>query len=61
MQRSTEIRLIKEIIGLAEQQSAYLDDRIAESPIMRYTDEGRFNAKLRAVAKSKPKGDDKND
>ena len=24
-------------------------------------DEGRFNAKLKAVAKSKPKGDDKED
>lgn len=32
MDRHTEITLIQEIIGLAEQKSAYLDDEIATHP-----------------------------
>lgn len=54
MDRATEIRLIKEIIGLADQRSAYLDNRIAESPIARYTSPERFAEEMRTVFTREP-------
>lgn len=42
MDRQTEINLIQEIIGLAEQKSTFLDETIAHSPISRYSSPERF-------------------
>lgn len=54
MDRSTEISLIKEIIGLAEQKSAYLDQTIAHSPISRYASPERFERERAMIFRRKP-------
>ncbi len=36
MDRQTEVSLLREVIGLADQKSAYLDPEISHSPISRY-------------------------
>lgn len=54
MDRAVEIELIKEIIGLAEQKSAYLDDAIAHSPISRYSSTERFERERAAIFRRKP-------
>ena len=54
MDRTTEIGLIKEIIGLAEQKSAYLDDTIAHSPISRYASPERFERERGMLFRRKP-------
>jgi hypothetical protein len=53
MDRHTEIALIKEIIGLAEQKSAFLDPEIAHSPITRYASPERFERENARIT-SKP-------
>jgi phenylpropionate dioxygenase-like ring-hydroxylating dioxygenase large terminal subunit len=54
MDRTTEISLIKEIIGLAEQKSAYLDETIAHSPISRYASPERFERERSALFRRHP-------
>ena len=54
MDRQTEIRLIKEIIGLANQKSAFLDETIAHSPIFRYTSPERFEREHAMIFRRKP-------
>ena len=43
MDRATEFELIREIIGLAEQKSAFLDADISHPPIRRYASAERFD------------------
>lgn len=54
MDRREEIELIKEIIGLAEQKTAYLDDAIAHSPISRYASPDRFAEERTMIFHRKP-------
>ena len=54
MDRDTEISLIKEIIGLSEQKSAYLDPEIAHSPISRYASPERFEREQALIFRRKP-------
>ncbi|MEL7462793.1 MAG: SRPBCC family protein [Pseudomonadota bacterium] len=54
MDRSTEIALIREIIGLAEQNAAYLDQTIAHSPIARYASPERFERERAMIFHRKP-------
>lgn len=54
MERTEEVGLIKEIIGLAEQKSAYLDDTIAHSPISRYSSPERFEREQAMIFRRKP-------
>ena len=54
MERSEEIALIREIIGLAEQKMAYLDDSISHSPISRYASAERFAREEAALFQRKP-------
>ena len=54
MDRAEEITLMKEIIGLAEQKSAYLDDTIAHSPISRYHSPERFERERAAIFRRTP-------
>ena len=54
MDRKSEVTLIKEIIGLAEQKSAYLDDAIAHSPISRYSSLERFERERAMIFRRKP-------
>ncbi|MFC3614186.1 aromatic ring-hydroxylating dioxygenase subunit alpha [Lutimaribacter marinistellae] len=54
MDRTEELGLIKEIIGLAEQKSAYLDDTIAHSPISRYSSAERFERERATIFRRKP-------
>ena len=54
MDRQTEIALIKEIIGLAEQKSAYLDAAVAHSPISRYSSPERFERERAMILRRKP-------
>ncbi|QDG78612.1 aromatic ring-hydroxylating dioxygenase subunit alpha [Labrenzia sp. PHM005] len=54
MDRTTEIGLIKEILGLAEQKSAYLDEAIAHSPISRYASPERFERERAALFRRHP-------
>ncbi len=49
MERTEELELIREIIGLAEQKSAYLDATIAHSSIRRYASAERFDRERAAV------------
>ncbi len=54
MDRQTEIQLIREIIGLAEQESAFLDSEIAHSPIRRYASPERFERERAMIFRRKP-------
>ena len=54
MKRQEELGLIREIIGLAEQKSAYLDDTIAHSPISRYSSPERFERERAMIFRRKP-------
>ena len=54
MDRQTEVSLIKEIIGLANQSSAFLDKTIAHSPISRYSSPERFEREQAMIFKRKP-------
>ena len=54
MDRQEELTLIREVIGLAEQKSAYLDDAIAHSPISRYSSAERFARERAAIFRRKP-------
>lgn len=54
MDRQTEIELIKEIIGLADQKSAFLDDAIAHSPISRYSSSERFERERAMIFTRRP-------
>ena len=54
MDRQTEINLIQEIIGLAEQKSAFLDETIAHSPISRYSSPERFEREQAMIFRRKP-------
>ena len=54
LDRKEEISLIKEIIGLAEQKRAYLDDAIAHSPISRYSSKERFERERAAIFRRRP-------
>lgn len=52
--RHTEITLIQEIIGLAEQKLAYMGDEIAHSPISRYSSPERFKREQAMIFRRKP-------
>ncbi|WP_147125381.1 aromatic ring-hydroxylating oxygenase subunit alpha [Shimia ponticola] len=54
MDRTTELSLIREIIGLSEQNSPYLDDQIAHSPISRYASPERFEREQALIFRRKP-------
>ncbi|TCL09555.1 phenylpropionate dioxygenase-like ring-hydroxylating dioxygenase large terminal subunit [Shimia isoporae] len=54
MDRETELGLIREIIGLAEQKSAFLDAEIAHSPISRYSSPERFEREMALVFRRRP-------
>lgn len=54
MQRNEELSLIREIIGLDAQKSAYLDAEIAHSPISRYASPERFAREKDAVLRRRP-------
>ncbi|MEM8731285.1 MAG: SRPBCC family protein [Pseudomonadota bacterium] len=54
MDKQTEVTLIKEIIGLAEQKSAYLDDAITHSPIARYASPERFEREHAMMFRRRP-------
>jgi phenylpropionate dioxygenase-like ring-hydroxylating dioxygenase large terminal subunit len=54
MDRTTEIGLIEEIIGLAAQKSTFLDETIAHSPISRYSSAERFERERAMIFKRRP-------
>ena len=54
MNRQTQIRLIEEVVGLAERKSAFLDDSIAHSPISRYSSPERFEREQAMIFRRKP-------
>lgn len=54
MDRETELSLIRQIIGLANQNSAFLDDTISHSPISRYVSKERFERENAMIFKRKP-------
>lgn len=54
MDRETELSLIREVVGLAEQKSAYLDPTIAHSPISRYVSAERFEREQAMIFRRKP-------
>ncbi len=54
MDRQTETALIREIIGLAEVRSAYLDTGIAHSPIARYASPERWECERAMIFRRKP-------
>jgi phenylpropionate dioxygenase-like ring-hydroxylating dioxygenase large terminal subunit len=54
MDRETEVQLIREIIGLADQKSAFLDREVAHSPISRYASPERFEREMAMIFRRKP-------
>lgn len=54
MKRDEELRLIREIIGLAEQKSPYLDADVSHSPIGRYASAERFEREKALIFKRQP-------
>lgn len=56
MDHATQIRLIREIIGLAAQKSAFLDTEVTQSPIARYASPDRFAREQAALFQRRPMG-----
>ena len=54
MDRQTEIGLIREIIGLAEQNATFLDTEITQSPISRYASPARSEREIAMIYRRKP-------
>ena len=54
MDRQTELRLIREIIGLAEQKTTCLDAGVAHSPIARYASAERFEREQAMIFRRRP-------
>lgn len=54
MDRTTELGLIKEVIGLAEQKSAFLDPTIAHCPNSRYASPERFDLEQATIFRRRP-------
>lgn len=54
MDRQTELTLIREIIGLAEQKSAFLDPQVTHSPISRYASPERFERERAMIFRRRP-------
>lgn len=54
MDRQTEVALIREIIGLADQKTPFLDASIAHSPISRYSSPERFEREQAMIFRRKP-------
>lgn len=54
MDRETEVGLIREIIGLADQKSAFLDREVTHSPISRYASPERFEREMAMIFRRKP-------
>lgn len=49
MERSTEIKLLQELLALQERGSAFLDDSIASNPVGNYHDPKRFEAEFERI------------
>ncbi|MEM7284016.1 MAG: SRPBCC family protein [Pseudomonadota bacterium] len=54
MDRATEVRLIREILGLHDAKSAFLDDDISHSPVQHYLDSERFSAEQDRILRRQP-------
>lgn len=54
MDRATELRLIREVIGLAQQGSAFLDAEVTHSPISRYASAERFEREHALLFRRRP-------
>ena len=54
MDRETEVGLIHEIVGLADQNSAFLDREVTHSPISRYASPERFEREMAMIFRRKP-------
>lgn len=54
MDRQTELGLIREIIGLADQKSTFLDAAVTHSPISRYSSPERFEREITMIFRRKP-------
>lgn len=54
MDRQTELNLIEEIIGLADQKSTFLDTGVTHSPIARYASPERFEREMAMIFRRKP-------
>ena len=54
MKRATEIGLAKELLGLHEKKSAYLDESVAGSPVDIYFDPARFELERERIFKAVP-------
>ena len=54
MDRETEVGLIREIVGLADLKSAFLDREVSHSPISRYASPERFEREMAMIFRRKP-------
>ncbi|WP_298675504.1 SRPBCC family protein [uncultured Lentibacter sp.] len=54
MDRKTEVGLIREIVGLADQKSSFLDREVTHSPISRYASPERFEREMAMIFRRKP-------
>lgn len=54
MDRQTELDLIREIIGLAQQNATYMDTEVAHSPISRYASPERFEREMAMIFRRRP-------
>ena len=54
MDRHTELELIREVVGLAEQNATHLDTHIAHSPISRYASPERFEREMAMIFRRRP-------
>ena len=54
MQRATEIELAEELLGLQAENSAYLVDEVADSPVDAYFDAGRFRRERDRIFRRTP-------
>lgn len=55
MQHTTQVRLLSELIGLKDQQQAFLDDAPAQAPVSDYTDTGRFEQECNRIFRGVPR------
>lgn len=55
MERSTEIKLLQELLTLQERGSAFLDESVATNPVERYFDSARFEQERDQILRKDPR------
>lgn len=54
MDRVTELNLIDELLGLEQEDTAFLDEKVTQAPVVHYTDPAHFDKERKAIFRRTP-------